>query len=69
MTNVKANRPKRRFSINGLFDPGPQSFRTRRTCAGTKASWGGTKQVGGDQKAGGPENLLALRAEGTRVPS
>ena len=29
---------------------------------GTKASWG-------DQKAGGPENLLALRAEGTRVSS
>ena len=29
---------------------------------GTKASWG-------DQKAGGPENLLALRAEGTRVLS
>ena len=27
---------------------------------GTKASWG-------DQKAGGPENLLALRAEGTSV--
>ena len=62
MTNVKANRPKRRFSINGLFDPGPQSFRTRRTCAGDQ-------QVGGDQKAGGPENLLALRTEGTRVSS
>ena len=29
---------------------------------GTKASWG-------DQKAGGLENLLALRAEGTRVSS
>ena len=29
---------------------------------GTKASWE-------DQKAGGPENLLALRAEGTRVSS
>ena len=29
---------------------------------GTKASWG-------DQKADGPENLLALRAEGTRVSS
>ena len=29
---------------------------------GTKASWG-------NQKAGGPENLLALRAEGTRVSS
>ena len=27
---------------------------------GTKASWG-------DQKAGGPENLLPLRAEGTSV--
>ena len=29
----------------------------------------GTKQVWGDQKADGPENLLALRAEGTRVSS
>ena len=27
---------------------------------------GGPKQVWGDQRAGGPENLLALRAEGTR---
>ena len=30
---------------------------------------GGPKQVWGDQKAGGPENLLALRAEGTEVAS
>ena len=30
---------------------------------------GGPKQVWGDQKAGGPENLLALRAEGTKVSS
>ena len=30
---------------------------------------GGPKQVWGDQKAGAPENLLALRAEGTRVSS
>ena len=29
----------------------------------------GTKQVWGDQKADGPENELALRAEGTRVSS
>ena len=29
----------------------------------------GTKQVWGDQRAGGPENLLALRAEGTRALS
>ena len=28
---------------------------------------GGPKQVWGDQKAGEPENLLALQAEGTRV--
>ena len=27
----------------------------------------GPKQVWGDQKAGGPENLLPLRAEGIRV--
>ena len=30
---------------------------------------GGPKQVWGDQKAGWPENLLALRAGGTRVSS
>ena len=30
---------------------------------------GGLKQVWGDQNDGGPENLLALRAEGTRVSS
>ena len=29
----------------------------------------GPKQVWGDQKACGPENLLALRADGTRVSS
>ena len=45
MTNVKANRPKRRFSINGLNDPGPQSFRTRRTCAGDQSKLGGTKKL------------------------
>ena len=42
--------------------PGPQNRCTRRTCAGDQASLV-------DQRAGGPENLLALRAEGTRASS
>ena len=45
-----------------MQSPGPQNRRTRRTCAGDQASLG-------DQRAGGPENLLALRAEGTRASS
>ena len=35
----------------------------------TAHMWGKPKQVWGDQKADGPENLLALRAEGSRVSS
>ena len=36
---------------------------------GSRSMSGGLRKVWGDQRAGGPENLLALRAEGTRASS
>ena len=61
--------------VSPLILKGSKKFRSFRTICRPQSSkstymahmCGGPKQVWGDQRAGGPENLLALRVEGTRA--
>ena len=57
-----------RPELNNNFDGHLESYPVLKIAA-HGAHVRGTKAIWGDQRADGPENLLALRAEGARASS